>query len=48
MDQLTFASAREVLTVMGLQPEGSLATICRQWQVCCDDEIVFDLGATSG
>ena len=42
-----FAHSREVLTAMGLQPNGSLANIRRQRYVCCDCEIVFNLGADS-
>ena len=42
-----FAYTREVLTAMGLQPKASLANIRRQRHVCCDCEIVFNLGATS-
>jgi hypothetical protein len=41
-----FGCAREVLTAMGLQPEASLAAITRQRHVCCDCEIIFNLGAT--
>ena len=40
-----FAYTREVLTEMGLQPEASLANIRVQRSVCCDCEIVFNLGA---
>jgi hypothetical protein len=43
-----FAYAREVLTAMGFQPEASLRAIRRQRHVCCDCEIVINLGATSG
>ena len=43
-----FAYTREVLTAMGFQPEASLGTIRSQRHVCCDCEIVFNLGATSG
>jgi hypothetical protein len=32
---------------MGLQPKASLANIRSQRHVCCDCEIVFNLGATS-
>ena len=32
---------------MGLQPNGSLANIRPQRYVCCDREIVFNLGADS-
>jgi hypothetical protein len=42
-----FAHTREVLTAMGLQPKASLANIRRQRYVCCDCEIVFNLGATT-
>jgi hypothetical protein len=42
-----FAYTREVLTAMGLQPAASLAAIRRQRHVCCDCEIIFNLGATS-
>jgi hypothetical protein len=42
-----FGYAREVLTTMGLQPEASLANIRVQRHVCCDCEIVINLGATS-
>jgi hypothetical protein len=42
-----FAHAREVLTEMGLQAKASLANIRSQRHVCCDCEIVFNLGATS-
>ena len=42
-----FAWSREVLTEMGLQPKASLANIRRQRHVCCDCEIVINLGATS-
>jgi hypothetical protein len=42
-----FAHSREVLTAMGLQATASLANIRRQRHVCCDCEIVFNLGATS-
>jgi hypothetical protein len=41
-----FAESREVLAAMGLQPEASLAAIRRQRHVCCDCEIIFNLGAT--
>ena len=40
-----FAYSREVLTEMGLQPQASLANIRVQRHVCCDCEIVFNLGA---
>ena len=43
-----FAYTREVLTAMGLQPEASLAAILGRRHVCCDCEIIFNLGATSG
>jgi hypothetical protein len=43
-----FAYTREVLTAMGFQPEASLAIIRSQRHVCCDCEIVFNLGATGG
>jgi hypothetical protein len=33
---------------MGFRPEASLATIRGQRHVCCDCEIVFNLGATGG
>jgi hypothetical protein len=33
---------------MGLSPEASLAAILGQRHVCCDCEIIFNLGATSG
>jgi hypothetical protein len=39
-----FACSREVLTAMGLQPDASLANIRRQRHVCCDCEIVINLG----
>ena len=42
-----FAYSREVLTEMGLQPQASLANIRRQRHVCCDCEIIINLGATS-
>jgi len=32
---------------MGLQPQASLANIRRQRYVCCDCEIIINLGATS-
>ena len=41
-----FAYTREVLTAMGFQPKASLANIRRQRHVCCDCEIVINLGAT--
>ena len=41
-----FAHAREVLTEMGLQPKASLAAIRRQRHVCCDCEIIINLGVT--
>jgi hypothetical protein len=40
-----FAYSREVLTAMGLQAEASLANIRSQRHVCCDCEIIFNLGA---
>ena len=43
----SFAYTREVLTAMDLQKEASLANIRSQRHVCCDCEIVFNLGATS-
>jgi hypothetical protein len=43
-----FSSTREVLTAMGLQPEASLAANRGPGHVCCDCEIIFNLGATSG
>jgi hypothetical protein len=43
-----FAYTREVLAAMGLQPEASLAAILGQRHVCCDCEIILNLGATSG
>jgi hypothetical protein len=39
-----FAYSREVLTAMGLQPDASLANIRRRRHVCCDCEIVINLG----
>jgi hypothetical protein len=33
---------------MGLQPKPSLANIRRQRHVCCDCEIIFNLGAPTG
>jgi hypothetical protein len=47
-DEDPFAYTREVLTAMGFRPEASLATIRSQRHVCCDCEIVFNLGATAG
>ena len=41
-----FAYTREVLTAMGFQPKASLANIRRRRHVCCDCEIVINLGAT--
>jgi hypothetical protein len=42
-----FAYTREVLTAMGFPPEASLAAIRSQRYVCCDCEIIINLGATS-
>jgi uncharacterized protein (UPF0548 family) len=42
-----FANARDVLTGMGLQPKASLAAIRHQRHVCCDCEIIFNLGTIS-
>jgi hypothetical protein len=47
-DEDPFAYTREVLTAMGFRPEASLATIRSQRHVCCDCEIVFNLGASGG